>query len=297
MYNISSISNLTGINPITLRAWERRYGLIKPRRTPKGHRLYSEDDLVTISKVLKLLEQGIAVSQVEHYLNRQSAPHQENISPWQACQDRMLQAVIDFDEPALEKIYNETMSLYPVDLVTRELLIPLLRSLGERWQAQQKGVGEEHFLAMFMRNKLGSRFHHRNLNNRGPKVIAACLPGEYHELGLLLFCLAAHDRDYRIILLGANMPLEELADIARRTHCAAIILSASVAEDPQQLEHELAMLVGEVIIPVFVGGHIVITHHDMIQQAGAIATSDDISRSLNTIHTQLQQHMSAGESK
>ncbi|TNF37310.1 MAG: MerR family transcriptional regulator [Gammaproteobacteria bacterium] len=288
MYNISTISNLTGVNPITLRAWERRYGLIKPTRTPKGHRLYSDEDLATINQVVKLLDQGIAVSQVSHYLQPTAVGQPTSFNPWLAYQQRMLLAIINFDEPGLEKIYNETMSLYPVELVTRDLLIPLLRILGERWQSLQTGVGEEHFFAMFMRNKLGARFHHRNLNNRGPKLLAACLPGEHHELGLLLFCLAAHERDYRMILLGANMPLDELAQIAERTRCAAITLSAATLEPPQTLQQDLAMLVKATHLPVFVGGKIVNHHRTLIEQAGAIATHDDISSSLQTLHNHLQ---------
>ncbi|HEY9050047.1 MAG TPA: MerR family transcriptional regulator [Gammaproteobacteria bacterium] len=297
MYNISAVSSLTGVNPITLRAWERRYGLIKPTRTPKGHRLYSENDISTINQVVKLLEQGIAASQVGHYLNQQGITPTETGNPWQVYQERMHQAVINFDEPALEKIYNEAMALYPVSLVTRELLVPLLRALGDRWQSQQRGVGEEHFFAVFMRNKLGSRFHHRNLNNRGPKILAACLPGEHHELGLLLFSLAAHERDYRIILLGANMPIDELPDIAIHTRCVAIVLSVSTSENLQQLAHEITMLVGEVRIPVFIGGNVTRNNSSLIQKTGAIAAGDDIGESLHTINQYLQQHKPAGDAK
>lgn len=297
MYNISAVSSLTGVNPITLRAWERRYGLIKPTRTPKGHRLYSEQDISTINQVVKLLEQGIAASQVGHYLNQQGTAPTEAANPWQLYQERMHQAVINFDEPALEKIYNEAMALYPVSLVTRELLVPLLRTLGDRWQSQQRGVGEEHFFAVFMRNKLGSRFHHRNLNNRGPRILAACLPGEHHELGLLLFSLAAHERDYRIILLGANMPIDELPYIARHTHCVAIVLSVSTSENLQQLEHEITLLVAEVGIPVFIGGNVTPDHSHLIHKTGAIAAGHDIGDSLHTINHYLQKHKPAGDAK
>jgi len=65
---IRTVANLTGINPVTLRAWERRHNLITPRRTPKGHRLYTEDDVELIKQVLDLLDQGIAISQVKPLL-------------------------------------------------------------------------------------------------------------------------------------------------------------------------------------------------------------------------------------
>ena len=290
MYNISAVSSLTRVNAITLRAWERRYGLIRPARTPKGHRLYSEQDISTIKQVVKLLDQGIALSQVNQYLSESRSDKEPLAGTWQPYQDRMLKAVVDFDEQELENIYNETMSLYPVDLVTRELLIPILKILGERWQNHNKGVGEEHFFVVFIRNKLGSRFHHRNLNNHGPRLLVACLPDEQHELGLLLFSLAAHERDYRIILLGSNMPMDELADIAQQTGSAAIILSATTVVDTKALLAKLTRLVSAVNIPVFIGGQITNRHRDIIQLADAIATSDDFTETLNIISQHLKHY-------
>ena len=288
MYNISAVSSLTRVNAITLRAWERRYGLIRPARTPKGHRLYSEQDISTIKQVVKLLDQGIALSQVNQYLSESHSDQASAAGTWQPYQDRMLKAVVDFDEQGLENIYNETMSLYPVDLVTQELLIPIFKILGERWQNHNKGVGEEHFFVVFIRNKLGSRFHHRNLNNHGPRLLVACLPDEQHELGLLLFSLAAHERDYRIILLGGNMPMDELADIAQQTGSAAIILSATTVVDSKALLAKLTGLVNTVNIPVFIGGQITTHHREIIQQADAIATSDDFTETLNIISHHLK---------
>ncbi|NIO40183.1 MAG: MerR family transcriptional regulator, partial [Burkholderiales bacterium] len=85
----------------------------------------------------------------------------------------------------MEEIYNDAMSLYPVDVVNRRLLVPLLRALGERWANQEAGVAEEHFFAAYMRNKLGARFHHRTRHSAGPLLVTACIEGERHEIGLL----------------------------------------------------------------------------------------------------------------
>ena len=299
MYSISTVSNMTGVNPITLRAWERRYGLIKPTRTPKGHRMYSDDDIATIKRMLVLLDQGIAISQVGQYLDAETPGDnsQQSGNHWQNYHDCMLKAVIFFDEQGLEQVYSEAMSLYPVDIVTKDLLIPLLATLGQRWLTNQRGIGEEHFFSEFVRNKLGSRFHHRNLNNRGPKILAACLPGEHHELGLLLFSLAAHERDYRIIMLGANMPINELTEIAGRTKCVAITLSATTLVDAQQTIQELRELVVSLDIPVFIGGKVVNEHRDLINATGAIPTAADISKSFSILNDHLNQQMQKGVSK
>jgi len=297
MYSIGAVSTMTGVNPITLRAWERRFGLINPVRTPKGHRKYSDKDIATIKRMLVLLDQGITVSQVGQYLDANTlADSDKTRNHWLTYHDRMLKAVIYFDEQILEQTYSEAMSLYPVDIVTKELLIPLLDTLGQRWLTNQCGIGEEHFFSGFVRNKLGSRFHHRNLNNRGVKILAACLPGEYHELGLLVFTLAAHECGYQIIMLGANMPINELSEIAGRTKCVAIALSATTLVDVDKTTKELTELVIDLDIPVFIGGKVVQQNSDLINAIGAIPTAADINGSLNILNNHLTKNMKKGAS-
>src|SRR5690606_7615092 len=169
---------------------------------------------------------------------------------WQRYTNSLHKAIAEFDEATLETIYNEVMALYPVDLVTRKVLLPLLKILGERWMNETAGVAEEHFFSVFMRNKLGSRFHHRNLHNTGPRIVAACLPGEHHVFGLLLFALSAHTRGYRIILLGADMPLTQLPEVVRRTHSNAIVLSGSIEAVNPDIDEELSALVTRCKVPV-----------------------------------------------
>ena len=119
-------------------------------------------------------------------------------------------AIIRFDEPGVEDTYNEAMSLYPIAEVTSKLVVPLLRELGRRWETAEGSVAEEHFFSVYLRNKLGARFHHRpTLPAAAPRLLAACVPGEHHEIGLLLFALAAHEAGLRVVLLGADVPLGE----------------------------------------------------------------------------------------
>ena len=287
LFPISRVSHLTGVNSVTLRAWERRYGLIKPTRTEAGHRLYTEEDIERIKLILQLLDEGIAISRVKQALHiaaeREQTPADAQEGPWQRYQQDMLQAVGEFDEAGLEVVYNEAMALYPVDVVTRQLLLPLLELLGERWMQVDTGIAEEHFFSVFMRNKLGARFHHRNSVNTGPLLVAACLPGEQHEFGLLLFALAAHARGYRIILLGADMPLAPIAAVVKRTSSAGIILSGSVECDAQQLQDDLSNLRQETGVPVLVGGSSANRYRNQIETAGAHAVGDDLIVGIHTL--------------
>ena len=149
-------------------------------------------------------------------------------------------------------------------------------------------VAEEHFFGVYMRNKLGARFHHRQGNPQGPKLLAACLPGELHEVGILLFALAAHDRGFRIVLLGADMPLDELPVVVRRAKCDAIVLSGAIEPSESVLTKQLSGLVQAARVPVFVGGITASMHSDEITAAGARAIGNDLVLGLREIDSALK---------
>jgi len=289
-YPIRTVSTLTGVNAITLRAWERRYGLIKPVRTDNGHRVYTRTDIDNIHRIVALLDKGLAISQVRHALAapEQGATRFVDARPWAVFRERLVMAIAQFDESRLEDIYNEILALYPTGLVTRRVLLPLLVELGERWQSTEGSVAEEHFFGVYLRNKLGARFHHRNRNNTGPKLLIACLPGEQHEVGLLLFALAAHEHGYRLVLLGANMPLADLPLAAERSQSTAIALSGSLEPDPRLLAEQLPALVAAAGIPVFIGGLTAVRRRDEIVAAGAIPLGNDIASGLKRIGESLK---------
>lgn len=293
LYPIGTVSEMTGVNSVTLRAWERRYGLIRPQRTPKGHRLYSREDISLIESILEYLERGLSISKVTEQIRRQEEEPEYRVSSdtWDTYREKMHDAIRYFDESVLDAIYNEAMSLYPVDVVTRNLIQPLLVELGERWtqakdDASQVPVAEEHFFSVFIRNKLGARFHHRNIQNNGPKLVTACLPGEHHEFGLLLFALAAHARGYRLVPLGSDMPLNELSHVVERTAAGAIVLSGSDRLSCMEFNEGLRQLTNNTPVPVFIGGETAPKCSTEVQVAGAIPIGVDLIEGLKLIkHT------------
>jgi DNA-binding transcriptional MerR regulator/methylmalonyl-CoA mutase cobalamin-binding subunit len=284
LYPIRTVSTLTGVSAVTLRAWERRYGLIKPVRTEGGHRLYTRADIDLIHEILAHLDKGVAVSKVRTVLQAAESPEQraEPEEPWTGYRKRMVAAIAQFDEDRLEDVYNECLALYPMDPVTRALLMPLLDELGSRWESGEGSVAEEHFFGVYLRNKLGARFHHRARSARGPRLLAACLPGEHHEVGLLLFALAAHEHGFRLVLLGADMPIGEIKTAAHRARADAIVLSGSIEPDPKLFASELPRLAADGV-PVFVGGLTSVRHRDECTAAGAHAVGTDFRAGLRQI--------------
>lgn len=295
---IRTVSSLTGVNPVTLRAWERRYGLIRPERTPKGHRLYTMEDVERIRRVLQLLQAGMSIGQVRQVLadgttGSEGAAADETADIWSDYRRGMIEAIIRFDEAALDEQYNEALSLYPVDIVTARLLVPLLQDLGHRWERTRGGVAEEHFFSVYLRNKLGARLHHLGRGQTGPRLLLSCLPGEQHEVGILLFALAAMDRNYRVVVLGADTPLEELPEVVERAACDALVLAGSVVVPVKVVRQHLARLVESTPVPVYVGGRVTARFPAEIDQAGARALPEDIGLAVRTVDADLNPRHAA----
>jgi DNA-binding transcriptional MerR regulator/methylmalonyl-CoA mutase cobalamin-binding subunit len=286
LYTIGTVSKLTGVGAITLRAWERRYGLIEPIRKESGHRLFTRQHIDQINRITALTQQGLRISQIrpEMLETEVQTETDEESDTWNDYINSMIAAIIDFDEERLEEIYNEALSLYPIGVVTRKLLTPLLIELGLRWASDQGWIAEEHFFAFYLRNKIGARYHHRaKSNTSGPRLLIAGLPGENHEIGLLLFALAAHEAGYRVIPLGANMPLHELTYVARKKDCSAILLSGAIEPSSRTLSRDLPKLVDQAEMPVLVGGLSSVYACDSINRAGAEALGRDVEHGLARI--------------
>jgi DNA-binding transcriptional MerR regulator/methylmalonyl-CoA mutase cobalamin-binding subunit len=288
LFPIRTVANLTGVNAITLRAWERRHGLVKPVRSDGGQRMYRREEIDLIHRIVGLLDKGIPIGRVALALTDPSASNRPaRHSPWDAYRERIISAIGRFDEDEVEEVYNAALALHPLQTVTSRLLLPLLRELGRRWETGQGTVAEEHFFSVYLRNKLGARFHHRSRAGRGHRLLVACFPGEQHELGLLMFSLIAADHGLQVVMLAANVPLAELPNAAKWSRCDAIVLSATMAPDHEVMAEELPRAVKAANVPVFVGGVASIRERDRIVASGAEPLGTDIGAAIQRIATSL----------
>ena len=294
---IRTVCSLTGVNPVTLRAWERRYGFIRPLRTAKGHRLYTYAHVETIRRVLRLVERGVSISQVGRLIDAapdsQAATGAADGGPWRDYLERISEAIVRFDEQELDQIYEEALSVHSTEEVTRQLTLPLLGQLGDRWKSVTGAIAEEHFLAIYLRSKLGARLIHGMRYGTGPRLVAACAPGEYHEIGLLLFALETQSAGMRPVLLGADTPLEDLAMAQRRCAADAVVISSSIDPAPDLLEHALPALTAQTSVPVFVGGATATRHQREITAAGAIALDCELADGVRRITATLSRDRAA----
>lgn len=127
---IREVARITGVNPVTLRAWQRRYGLIKPQRTEKGHRLYSEADINVIQEILYWLEQGVSIGKVKTLLGQeQQIVSDATDSSWEQALRELLESARALSHDKLEKQLWELAKLYPVQLYLRRIIEPWLAEL------------------------------------------------------------------------------------------------------------------------------------------------------------------------
>jgi MerR family transcriptional regulator, light-induced transcriptional regulator len=284
-FPIRVLASITGVSPTTLRAWERRYGLVRPARTAKGHRLYTHQHVEIVRRAMAMVERGVAISQVRGILDAEPGIRETGRAkgPWRAYQEQMVAAIVAFDEVELDRNYELALSVHAIDTTTQRLILPLLAHLGERWSRVQGAVAEEHFFASYLRSKLGARMQHQMRYASGPRLVAACPPGERHEIGLLLFALQANVSGMRTILLGADTPLPDILLAQRRTGAAGIVLSMSGGLSGAFLDTDLPDLVDDSEVPVFVGGAAAAPERNALAAAGAVALGQDLQASIELI--------------
>lgn len=282
-FPIRVLSEQTGVPATTLRAWERRYGLLKPKRTPKGHRLYTRDDVEMVRQVVSLLEDDYTISKAINAIRlgeaRETVPETAP-SHWIGIRKRFSRAIETFDENLLDTAYNEALSLYPIDIVTINLIRPLLKQLGKEWEKRPAGIAEEHFFTAYLRNKIGARMHHSAGRNQGKRLLVACLPGEHHELGLLLFSLSAMTRGYRILYLGADLPLEQVRLVAETVDVQGILLSGSTQNFSEEIHQQVAALADSLDVPVMLGGSVSDEIQDEYAGSKVLLLSSDYATAL-----------------
>jgi DNA-binding transcriptional MerR regulator len=252
---IGQLAKRTGVSPELLRAWEQRYGLLQPTRTAGGFRLYSADDEVRVQRMQRLVSSGLAAAQAARLIlsGGEPAPHTVSVSAT-SLEDAAgnLAASLDrLDEQAANTALDRLFSAYTVETVLRDVVLPYLHRLGERWEAGEVSVAQEHFASNLLRGRLLGLAQGWG-QGQGPLAILACVPGEQHELGLLVFGVALRRRGWRITYLGTDSPIGAVADIARSLAPAVVVL-LSINPD-NFLDHAREIIELAKQVPVMIAG-------------------------------------------
>ena len=230
-YNTKAVVKETGVPADTFRAWERRYGTPMPHRTATGQRLYSERDVAIIRWLRDRTASGLTVSQAVRLLaSDDGMPEREpDLDPadWHKLEQELTAALLRLDSSGADAILAQAFARFSLDDICLRLIEPVLVQIGEGWHNGTVSIGQEHFATGFMRRKLHALLNVYDVVAGHKTIVAACLPGEQHDVGLLILALALVRRGYRVVYLGADLPVEGLLPVVEQVRPDLVCLSAA----------------------------------------------------------------------
>lgn len=225
-YPLRTAARLTGLSPDVLRSWERRYGVVIPVRTPGGTRRYNAGDLERLRLVKAAVDAGHRIGQVARLdieeLKRRAAATEARP---EGQLEEILTALDQFDDVTSQRLLSFQLSSLGPARFAREISLPLLQEIGERWSNGRMGIASEHLATGILRSLLGSALQPTASSRLGPRIVFATPTGERHELGLLMAALTALGAGANPLYLGLELPVEDLLVAVEGTNAAALALS------------------------------------------------------------------------
>jgi DNA-binding transcriptional MerR regulator len=244
MYTIKQAARLTGVSEASLRAWERRYGIVAPRRTAGGYRLYDSESLAVVSAMRQLVSTGWSPAQAAAAVRAGSlpstvhAPSEEAVQPVQLGQPDavtamhlILTSAARMDSVGLEESLDQGFALGSFEHVVDSWLFPTLEALGEGWAQGEIDVAGEHAASHAVHRRLSAAFDAAGSRSRGPSVVVGLPPGSHHELGALAFATATRRIGLDVLYLGADVPVASWDAAVRNRAARAAVLTVVTDAD------------------------------------------------------------------
>jgi MerR family transcriptional regulator, light-induced transcriptional regulator len=228
LLRIGELSRRVGVPVESLRAWERRYGLLTPGRTQGGFRLYGEDDVARVLAMRANLEGGLFAAEAARLALAEDVAEPIRAPAPTADAAQLADALDRFDEAGAQQALDRLLATLTIDVVLRDVLLPYLHELGERWERGEVSVAQEHFASNLLRGRLTALARGWDRGG-GPRALLACAEGERHDLALVGFGLALRGHGWRISYLGADTPVASLVEAARELSPDAVVVSGTVA--------------------------------------------------------------------
>ena len=275
MYTIKQAAIRTGLSIPTMRAWERRYGVVHPIRTAGGYRLYDDESLDRLIAMRHLVDVdgmrpsqaadqvrdgGVEVATLAERARHAGAgvagtSHLEGRGPVPSAVDALRDATRRMDIGAIERLLDEAFAAERFEAATGNVLYPALRAIGEDWAAGTIDVGMEHAASETIRRRL-SRFYDAALDLSSPlDLIVGLPPGCQHDIGAMGFAVAARRGGLSVLYLGADVPVPSWVRTADALGAPAAVVGALVDRDVPTATDVVTSLLASATRPaVFVGG-------------------------------------------
>jgi DNA-binding transcriptional MerR regulator len=249
---IGELSRRVGVSDHVLRAWETRYGLLTPVRSSGGFRLYSDDDERRVRRMQFHLAQGLSAAEAARTAIAEAHSRPASLGgplgsdgserPELDELARALQGALDdFDEGAAQSVLDRLLSDFTLATTLRDVVVPYLHQLGERWAHGEITIAQEHFASNVIRGRLAGLARGWG-DGHGPRAIVACPPDELHDLPLLIFGIVLNRNGWRVDYFGASTPIDELVDAAGRSRPELVVVAAISTDRFTAIAGELAEL-------------------------------------------------------
>jgi len=240
LYNLKAVIHEVGLNPATLRAWERRYGLLKPKRSPGGHRLYSRRDIELLKWLIERQKEGLSISSAVEMWKSQQEDNQDISQqihipvPVSGTGETILgelggqwlSACLVFDDQAANRTLDQAFAVAAPEMIISEVLQKGIAQIGERWYAGSVSVQQEHFATAIAIRRVNALMAANATPTRLGHILVACPPGEEHDFVLLMISYLLKRRGWDVVYLGSNVPLIDL-DATIRSTLPVLFLSAT----------------------------------------------------------------------
>ena len=241
LYTIKTVAAQTGIRPVTLRAWERRYDVLDPHRSENHYRLYSERDVAILRWIRHRIDAGLSISGAVNELKdmRQHGIYPEPIPSQPALatkiptaspkilSSQLFDALVRHDELKADEIMQEIQAGYELMTMLTEIITPSLVKIGEAWYRGEVQIATEHFASAFIRAKMITLLQTFPNRRNAPLILVGCAPDEFHEIGSLMMAVVLRSDGYRVEYLGPDIPIEDLVEYAIDQKPAMVILTAT----------------------------------------------------------------------
>ena len=249
MYTVKAVADLTGLSPETLRAWERRHGVVAPVRDASGRRTYDQAAVDRLARLKRLTDHGhairrlaalddVALAGLEQARGDAPAPADARLDDLQA---RLLDAVRDYRAEDFDRALGLAMATVDMPRLATDVLAPLLAAVGTLWERGELSIAQERMVSSVLKTRTLALVNQRPRPGP-PQLLLATLSGERHELGLLLVALLALAAGVPLQYLGADLPAAETAHLAERLGARLVAVSVVGTEALEDQRAQLAEL-------------------------------------------------------
>lgn len=289
IYSIKSVADQTGIQAVTLRAWERRHEVLTPHRADNRYRLYSERDIAILKWLKNKVDSDVSISMAVLELrqlmrsgawpeismqSKTAVVTNANANP-RVYIARLYKDLIARDENAADATFREIQTNFDIQAICLDILTPCLHQIGDAWYHGEIRISGEHFASAYIRGKLLTIFQSYSTHRTAALLLVGGAPSEQHEIpALIVSTLLRHD-GYRVEYLGPDLPLDDLVDYASYQNPAMIILSATMelaAIEMRRMQSKINQVAAEVKFGF--GGQIFKANAALINQVGGIYLGD-----------------------